>query len=191
MAIATPANVTKDRISKPDLYGGSEMDPGRDALELLNQMWLKEPGIIGLPIDPFRISNELGIRVLRDDELPADIAGILRKDAGQRDPVIHLNEKDPRERRRFTCAHALGHYSRNVELGRDGTWDFVEDRDFFAVRLADVEEAYATQFAAEFLMPSIAFRAITDNPTVAVLADTFGVTGDIMRFRLDQIGWRR
>lgn len=148
------------------------------------------PEWIRLPVDPFSISMDLGIKVWRDDELPLDVSGILRREADFKNPEIFLNESDPRERRRFTCAHALGHYTRNVEIGRGGIWEIVEGRDFFGTELRDVEETYATEFAAEMLMPRAVLKEITDGPTVASLAQMFGVTGDVMRFRLDQIGWR-
>jgi hypothetical protein len=40
------------------------------------------------------------------------------------------------------------------------------------------------------LMPRAVLREIDGGPSVASLAAMFGVTGDIMRFRLDQIGRR-
>jgi hypothetical protein len=166
------------------------MEPAHDAWGLVKQMWLKEPSRITLPVDVFEISNRLGIKTWADDTLPPDVSGILRKEADFKNPEIFLNDIDPRGQRRFTCAHALGHYVWNVELGGEGVWEIVEGRDFFGTELRDVEETYATEFAAEMLMPRAALVEITGSPTVASLAHKFGVTGDIMRFRLDQIGWK-
>ena len=167
------------------------MNPGADAWDIVQRIWIKEPGLITLPVDPFAISKRLGIKVWADDELSADVAGILRKPTDYGSAEIFLNDIDPRERRRFTCAHALGHYTRNLEIGREGVWEIVEGRDFLGVEIRDVEETYATEFALEMLMPRIALREINDGRTVASLAAYFGVTGDVMKFRLDQIGWRR
>ena len=191
MSITTPKPVSKPRISEAVGYGRSEMEPGRDAWDLVQRVWLEEPGQIILPVDPFTISRKLGIEVWADDNLAPEVAGILRKEADFKNPAIFLNDIDPHERRRFTCAHALGHYSRNVEIGRGGVWEIVEGRDFFGAELRDVEETYATEFAAEMLMPRAVLVEISDSPTVASLAAIFGVTGDVMRFRLDQIGWSR
>ncbi len=192
MAIALAPNVEKDRISNAAAYLRKEMNPGHDAWDLVQRVWMKrDPEWITLPVDPFAISVQLGIRVLRDDELPPGITGILRKETDFKNPEIFLNEIDPRGWRRFTCAHALGHYVWNVEIGREGAWEIVEGRDFFGAELRDVEETYATEFAAEMLMPRAVLKEITDSPTVAALAEMFGVTADVMRFRLDQIGWRR
>jgi hypothetical protein len=75
-----------------------------------------------------KISSKLGIDVFRDDELAPEVSGILRKTPGFTDPEIFLNTLDVRDRRRFTCAHALGRYSYRIETGRDGAWEFVEGR---------------------------------------------------------------
>jgi hypothetical protein len=167
------------------------MEPAHDAWDLVKRFWLKEPARITLPVDAFEISNRLGIKVWADDDLHPHVSGILRKETDFKNPEIFLNEADPQEQRLFTCAHALGHYVWNVEIGRGGVWEIVEGRDFLGTKLRDVEETYATEFAAEMLMPRAALVEIDGSPTVASLAAKFGVTGEIMRFRLDQIGWRR
>ena len=96
------------------------MEPGRDAWDLVKQVWMtKGPGRITLPVDPVAISFRLEIKVFDDDELPPDMSGVVRKEAEFKNPEIFLNESDSFDRQRFTCAHALGHYSRNVEVGRD------------------------------------------------------------------------
>jgi hypothetical protein len=89
------------------------------------------------PVDPVAISLRLEVEVFDDDELPPDVSGVIRKDAEFDNPKIFLNEADCFGRQRFTCAHALGHFSRGVEIGRPGSWEFVEGRDFFAVEIRD------------------------------------------------------
>lgn len=191
MSIAPAPNVTNDRISEPVGYLRSEMEPGRDAWDLLKQVWLTDgPGQILLPVDPVELARKIGILVLDDDELESEVSVILRKKPGFWDPEILLNPIVTIDRRRFICAHAIGHYSRNIELRRDGAWEFVDGRDFFAVN-SDPEESYATEFAAELLMPREVLKALDDSASVASLAALFGVTGDVMSARLDRIGWRR
>jgi hypothetical protein len=182
-------SVEKDQLPDPAAYRQSEMEPGRDAWDLVRQVWMtKGPGWITLPVDPIAISRRLGIEVLSDDELPTEVTGVLRKEPGFRDAVILLNPLDARERKRFTCAHAIGHYTRNAEMRRDGAWEFVEGRDFFEVTLGDAEEVYATEFAAELLMPRAALRELDEDLSIAALAGIFGVPADVMGFRLDRIG---
>jgi hypothetical protein len=191
MNAITAESVEKDRISEPSSYGGTEMEPGRDAWELLKQVWLIDgPGRILVPVDPVELAEKIGIAVLLDDELEPGVASILRKEDGFRDPEILLNPIDSRERRRFICAHAIGHYSRNVEMRRHGAWEVVDGRDFFATD-PDPEEAYASAFAAELLMPWPVLQELDDTTGAASLAALFGVTGDVMCARLDRIGWRR
>ena len=164
MAIATAPNVAKDGISKPDLYRGSEMEAGPEAWELLKRAWMtKGPAVITLPVDPIELSEKCGIKVLLDDALAPEVSGVLHKQPGFSDPTILLNAVDSRARQRFTRAHAIG----------------------------DAEETYATEFAAELLMPRAVFRELDGTSTVASLVGLFGVTADVVGFRLDHIGWSR
>jgi IrrE N-terminal-like domain len=189
MSIASAPNVPKDRISEAVVYGRSEMEPGRDAWELVKQAWMtKSPTVITLPVDPVKIARLLGIEVLFDDDLPDEVAGVLRKSRGFVDPVILLNPLDAHSRRRFICAHALGHFSRGVEGEPDEAWEFVDRRDLLSSPDPDAEESYATEFAVELLMPRIALREFLDNQGVVALASVFGVTADVMSFRLGRIG---
>lgn len=167
------------------------MEPGRDAWDLLERVWLTDgPGRILLPVDPVALARKIGIVVLDDDKLDPEVSVILRKKPGFWDPEIILNPIVTIDRRRFICAHAIGHYSRNVEMRRDGAWEFVDGRELFAVD-GDPEEAYATEFAAELVMPREVLKALDDGASVASLAARFGVTGDVMSARIDRIGWRR
>jgi hypothetical protein len=191
MNAMTAENVEKDRILNVAPYRDSKMEPGRDAWELLQRLWMPKPDRFILPVDPFRIGSELGIGVFRDDELAPRISGILRKAPGFEDPEIFLNALDTRDRRRFTCAHALGRYSYCIETGRDDAWEFEDGRDLFAPQDRDDAARYAIEFAAELLMPRVALREFLETRGVAALAALFGVTGDAMSYRLDRIGWSR
>ncbi len=164
------------------------MEPGRDAWDLIQQVWLKKPTTIRLPVDPVAIGQDLEIEVLDDDELRPEVSSILRKDLGFLTPQILLNPIDGSDRRRFPCALALGHYSRCVELGLDGPWDFTEGRDFLSRRGPEEHQAYAIKFAEELLMPRVALREVLDTRSVVALAAYFGVTGDVMAFRLGRVG---
>ncbi len=168
------------------------MEPGRDAWELLKRVWMtKGPSEIPLPVGPVTIARRLGIEVFDSDELAPEVAAILRKAEGYADPEIYLNVADPPLRSRFICARALGHYARNVEMRRKDAWEFVDGRDVFDAPIGDAEESYATEFASELLMPRVALREFTKSSTLLGLAGLFAVPGDVMGFRLDQIGWTR
>jgi IrrE N-terminal-like domain len=188
MSITTPKPVSKPRISEAVGYGRSDMEPGRDAWELLKQVWLKGPTTITLPVDPVAIGEDLEIEVLWDDELAPEVSSVLRKALGSGPPRILLNPIDGLDRRRFPCALALGHYSRCVELGLDGPWDFIEGRDFLSRGGLDDDQAYALKFAEELLMPRVALREVLDTRSVVALATFFGVPGDVMSHRLGRVG---
>jgi IrrE N-terminal-like domain len=164
------------------------MEPGRDAWELIEQVWLKKPTTITLPVEPVSIGEDLEIEVLDDDSLPPEVSSVLRKGPGSVAPRILLNPIDGFDRRRFPCALALGHYSRCVELGADEPWDFIESRDFLSRPRVDDGQIYAIKFAEELLMPRVALREVLDTRGVIALARLFGVTGDVMSYRLGRVG---
>lgn len=161
----------------------------RDARELLERAWLKDdPPRLRLPVDPIAIARQLGIEVYTDYELPPEVSGMLRKRAGYEDPEILLNARDSRNRQRFTCAHELGHYTQRVKSGEDEAWEYVDRRDPLSAQGQAPEEVYANQFAAELLMPRDAVDSRAADSNAAVLALDFGVSGDAMRFRLENLG---
>jgi IrrE N-terminal-like domain len=165
------------------------MEPGRDAWELVKKVWMtKSPHTITLPVDPVAIGQDVEIEVLDDDQLSPEVSSVLRKAPGAAAPQILLNPVDGADRRRFPCGLALGHYSRCIELGIDGPWEFVERRDFLTRPSLDDGEAYATEFASELLMPRVALREVLDTRSAVALAAYFGVTGDVMSFRLGRVG---
>lgn len=165
------------------------MEPGRDAWELVEKVWMtKGPHTITLPVDPVAIGQGLEIEVLDDDQLSPEVSSVLRKAPGSVAPQILLNPADGVDRRRFPCGLALGHYSRCIELGLDGPWEFIERRDFLSPPNLDESEVYATEFASELLMPRTALREVLDTRSVVALAAYFGVTGDVMNFRLGRVG---
>ena len=165
------------------------MEAENDALELLQKAWIGDAwSPLRLPVDPFAIAQQLGIKVFVDHGLPAEVSGMLRKQAGYEDPEILLNAGDSRNRQRFTCAHELGHYNQRVKEGSDGAWEYVDKRDPLSSQGLDPEEVYANKFAAGLLMPQDEVKARADDPNPAALALDFGVSADAMRFRLENLG---
>jgi Zn-dependent peptidase ImmA (M78 family) len=188
VAAASVKTVEKDRISEADGYGRSMVEAERDAQDLLAKAWREEgPSGFYLPVDPFEIAMDLGIQVFTGRGLSLEISGMLKKEAGYADPEILLNAADSRNRQRFICAHELGHYTRQVRRGEEGVWDFVDGRDLLSPEELDSEEVYANHFAAELLMPRHIVLDRIDDSNVAALALDFGVSGDVMGFRLDHL----
>src|SRR4051794_10757896 len=92
----------------------------------------------GLPIDPVRIARSMGIQVL-ESPLDANVAGAVVKKAN-RDPSIVLNATDNSKRKRFTCAHEIGHY---VKRDAADEYEYVDLRDHLSSAGTDPDERYA------------------------------------------------
>ena len=70
-----------------------------------------------MPVDPAQIARRLGIEVY-ETALESETFAVLVKDPG-RDPVIALNQADSSNRKRFSCAHEIGHFVRRSDVPSD------------------------------------------------------------------------
>ena len=95
-------------------------EAARDAERLRISVWGDR-----FPVDPVRIARKLGIHVL-DSRLPRNVSGALVKERGE-DPTILLHQKDSANRKRFTCAHELGHFVRRSD--NPDEYEYVDLRD--------------------------------------------------------------
>lgn len=141
------------------------------------------------PVDPVTIGTELGIRII-DADLPEDVAGAFLKKVGG-DPIIMLHEFDPLNRKRFTCAHELGHYVYRLERGHfdEQEIDHVDKRSELSSTGKCPEEISANRFAAALLMPVEKIHALLkDTGDIYALANFFKVSVSAMRYRLDSLG---
>jgi Zn-dependent peptidase ImmA (M78 family) len=138
-----------------------------------------------LPVDPFQIASAMGIKVYAAT-LDAGTAGQLVKRAGQ-DVEIYLNQYDSEGRRRFTCAHEIGHYV--IHAGKDtDEWEYVDRRDAASSTGTRSQEIYANQFAAALLMPAQAVRRYAADHSPVELAAKFDVSLEAMNYRLANLG---
>lgn len=152
----------------------------RAAAELLEECWDGS-----LPIDPVRIARSLGIDVL-DVELNEDVSGALVKKEGF-DPSILLSDRDSPNRKRFTCAHEIGHYIRRTE--EPEKYEYVDYRDPRSSTGSVEEERFANGFAANLLMPKAAVQSLHDLGLPDYrMAKQFGVSREALKNRLDNLG---
>ncbi|MGY6216664.1 ImmA/IrrE family metallo-endopeptidase [Methylolobus aquaticus] len=140
-----------------------------------------------LPVEPRDIASAAGVRVIADGTLANDrISGRYEVEGGV--PTIRYNEIEPCVRQRFTIAHELGHHAGGHGLSyRDPAANFSSQTRF-------PDEVAANRFAAELLMPADAVRAkirAISKPTLAALADCFGVSQAAMQYRLINMGLLR
>jgi len=158
------------------------MDAIATAQSVRAEVW--EPR--GFPVDAAWIAHQMGLRVL-DADLPERISGALLKEVGE-DPVILLNRMDSKNRKRFSCAHELGHYASRMMNGTDH-YEYIDFRDQQSGTGTDRDEVYANQFAAELLMPgNEVARLRRENTPPLLIAQYFGVSDDAIRFRLMNLG---
>lgn len=158
-----------------------QKDAAKDAQRLLGTVWDEDK----VPVDPVRIARALGLNVL-DAELSDDIAGALVKRPG-RDPYIVLNAGDSNKRKRFSCAHEIGHY---IKRGAGDQYEYVDLRDQFSSRGTDPNEIYANSFAACLLMPEKQVRRLKKERKYGEveMAVVFDVSREAMHIRLKDLG---
>jgi Zn-dependent peptidase ImmA (M78 family) len=151
----------------------------QDATKLLRATWNR-----GLPIDPVAIARAAGLRVL-EAELDENTLGALVKQPGK-DPTILLNEADGKNRRRFTCAHELGHFVRRSEEADEYTR--VDLRSPLSATGENPDEIYANEFAACLLMPGEEVKRLhAAGMGDLEMAIKFKVSREAMQFRLKNL----
>ncbi|MGH2864337.1 MAG: ImmA/IrrE family metallo-endopeptidase [Solirubrobacteraceae bacterium] len=157
-------------------------EAARDAARLLNEVWTQ-----GIPVDPVSVARAAGLRVLEDGSLDQTIMGALVIQPNQ-DPTILLNENDGLNRRRFTCAHEIGHFIRRGK-GSAEPATTIDFRNGTSSLGGDDEEIYANEFAACLLMPEEEVRLLRkDKLSELDLSIRFAVSVEAMHFRLKNLG---
>lgn len=158
-------------------------DADTAANELLDECW---DG--ALPIDPVRIAKSLGVEVL-DVPLQEQVSGALVKKQGQ-DPSILLNAGDSKNRKRFTCAHELGHYVRRAEEPEQ--YEYVDYRDQRSSTGTIEEERFANSFAASLLMPKWIVESLVAQGVAPLrMSRQFGVSLEAMQYRIENLGLKQ
>lgn len=135
-----------------------------------------------LPVDPIVIARRLGIRVF-EGKLNADVSALIKKEVGE-DARVVVNQADSAVRKRFSCAHELGHYIHHRNAG-DKEFAWTDYRGPLSSSGLDSEEVYANKFAAALLMPAAEVRRRYESGgRAADLAATFRVSLEAMQYRL-------
>jgi Zn-dependent peptidase ImmA (M78 family) len=152
----------------------------KDADRLLRAAWLG-----GVPVDPVSIARALGLQVL-EAQLDQNTLGALVKEPGK-EPTILLNQNDGQNRKRFTCAHELGHYVRRSEESEE--YATIDLRNQSSASGEDHGEIYANEFAACLLMPEEEVKALLElGMDDLEMALRFKVSRQAMQFRLKNLG---
>ncbi|MGB3615801.1 MAG: ImmA/IrrE family metallo-endopeptidase [Elainellaceae cyanobacterium] len=160
-------------------------DMSRQAKMMAEQMLSEVWDNAGFPVDPVTIAKKLGLHVVETD-LPDAIAGALLKEEGK-DPMIVMHYQDSTQRKRFTCAHELGHYSRRVaERDTGGVYNYVDLRHRPSKADQSLEDLFADEFAANLLMPTSEIARLQRRGDSMLQAMVhFGVSEAALTYRLN------
>lgn len=139
-----------------------------------------------IPFDPIPLAKKSGIEVKNASFADAEIAGVIKKQAGR--TTILVNHADSYNRKRFTIAHELGHFFLHL-AGQDDTGFIDMYRTINGRGNKSQLETEANAFAAAILMDDIMVKSLwTDLSSVQSLAEIFGVSYEAMGYRLSNLG---
>jgi Zn-dependent peptidase ImmA (M78 family) len=171
---------------KASLYSWTDMtskvktEAASDAAKLLAAVWA-----LGVPVDPVAVARKAGLRVL-EAALDEQTMGALVKQPGQ-DPTIMLNQNDGENRKRFTCAHEIGHFVRRSDEADEYTT--IDLRGPLSATGDDADEVYANEFAACLLMPELDVQIFhRQGLSDLEMAIRFKVSREAMQYRLKNLG---
>jgi Zn-dependent peptidase ImmA (M78 family) len=184
-------------VEKPDQSGRPEAvvvqseqhSVVASAEEIINRHWKSRE----IPVDPYAIARSMGITVKFIEAEDNVDGGIWRR--REYDPIIFLNSVDHAKRKRYVCAHQLGHFQSRAT--RD-EYELVDYKEATPSTVQDDEEISADQFAAALLMPESEIRSVFTethakldgnlNATVLALSDHFAVSVEAVTGRLEALG---
>jgi len=164
----------------------------QEALDVRRRTVMKAP-----PVPVYEIAKKLDIEV-RDAVLGDDVSGLLVIEKGI--PVIGVNSRHNKRRKRFTVAHEIGHYV--LHLGVSDL--FIDEGDFLAIYRRDdtrsrdnKRERDANTFAGALLMPKdllykeleTARLDLFEDRDWKSLAERFDVSQQALMIRLTKLGY--
>lgn len=163
----------------------------RRAVEIATQVlathWVDGSGECPLPVDATVVAERAGADVFLADLSSHQLDGsIFMPPQGQGKPQIIINQANPVTRRRFTCAHELGHM---MDPRRDVDRDtgYTDNRDTLSSAGTDPREIFANNFAAALLMPSDEVEWLAGELDLYALARRFRVSTEAMAHRLKNL----
>jgi Zn-dependent peptidase ImmA (M78 family) len=155
---------------------------------------LRKHSMAAVPTDLKELCRREGI-IFIEKPLDDELSGMSFVRNGLR--FVVANARHHENRRRFTMAHEIGHHilhsgylAKNVHV--DTT---VLRRDELSAEGVDLKEIGANAFAAELLMPrsqTLRYSSLdlADEPSVAAVAQRFGVSATALTYRLSNLANR-
>lgn len=137
-----------------------------------------------LPIPIFAIVKQYGLTIVGKRPIKGWSGGLSGSGGVG---AIELSPDEPETRRRFSCAHELGHFV----LGHSELFPATRAarHSLLSYEVYDPLELAVNAFAAELLMPEAEVRQrVNAGVSLAVMARTFYVSMEAMRTRVEYLG---
>lgn len=140
------------------------------------------------PVPIVKLANDLGIAVY-STSFKNNISGAILKKDGKY--VIYVNEKDNKNRQRFTIAHEIAHFILHKDIidnDLNGNLTDIKAGVMYRSRLSNVYEKQANRLASEILIPLKLLRdlLIKNTTNTSELANLFQVSEEGIRIRLKE-----
>jgi Zn-dependent peptidase ImmA (M78 family) len=158
---------------------------------------LRDHGLLAVPVDPLRVANALGIKVMNAVFSKPEQSGAVAKRAEKFSIFVNANE--PPARKRFTIAHEIGHQLLHMSGQLDT--EFIDTLDNFRTTESPLDEGWSPErrkeweanvFAASLLMNEELVRERWVNcQDTSRIAWMFQVSTTAMLVRLNQLGLLR
>lgn len=144
------------------------------------------------PIDPFAITQKLGIHLLEADFKKEMIAGILHKKEDRF--LMYMKKKSSGFEKRWTVAHLLGHFT--LHMDQNENKNFVDSCGIWNHDLQDyqvkewIREDEANRFAMDLLMErKTLVSAWDDCHSPELISAQFQVPTSMVLMRLNESGY--
>jgi Zn-dependent peptidase ImmA (M78 family) len=145
---------------------------------MLSDNFVIEPPV---PIVAIARNYELLVKEVDLGTFGARVAGFI--DPLQK--IIYVNEKDKPNRQAFTVAHELAHWILHQDkLHSEPSKYAVLYRSPLGASTEDVVEKEANAFAAKLLVPRDMLLKYKDNSSISTMARIFGVSEELIGYRL-------
>lgn len=168
-------------------HDGKTTEADRARVRRTAHAQLQEFGVLNAPVPATAMARDQGLE-LRYADFPRDkdVSGFI----DVRTSSIYVNAAEPPTRQLFTIAHELGHWLLHNEQVLDGNQYRVLTREPLDVPKPRIAQE-ADWFAAELLVPRFLldkyFRHAPVRPSRPSLARIFGVTEEVIGYRLKNL----
>lgn len=167
--------ITDFKIDSDDLLKALKGFNSGMSDDIAEQVVAEQTSLPETYVDVGSLARRLGATVFMAT-LPAGISGMIERDGG--DKKIFIEDTDPLERKRFTCAHEIAHLILHP--------DSIKSNVMYRSAITGKLEKEANNLAADILMPRPYVAAsIECNMSVAEVAKLFKVSEMAARYRMD------